>query len=124
MSIYEEDSKNVEEREKQYFLPSQNEHEEERTDVSKELECKVYKRRWVMLGLFIGFAFVNNIQWIQYAIINNLVMKYYNVDSVAVDWTSIIFMAGYIPLIFPAMYLLEKKVSGKLFHKTLKYVYM
>ncbi|KAJ9582459.1 hypothetical protein L9F63_003152 [Diploptera punctata] len=76
---------------------------------NEELVCKVYKRRWIMLGLYVGFAFVNNMQWIQYAIINNLVMKYYNVGSVAVDWTSIIFMAGFIPLIFPAMYLLEKK---------------
>ncbi|PSN44251.1 putative MFS-type transporter C09D4.1 [Blattella germanica] len=76
---------------------------------NEEIEYKVYKRRWAMLGIFLLFAVVNCIQWIQYAIINNLVMKYYNVSSFAVDWTSIIFMAGFIPLIFPAMYILEKK---------------
>jgi FLVCR family feline leukemia virus subgroup C receptor-related protein len=61
--------------------------------------------------MYVCFAFVNNVQWIQYAIINNLVIRYYNVGAVAVDWTSIIFMATYAPLIFPALYLLEKKVS-------------
>ncbi|PSN46609.1 putative MFS-type transporter C09D4.1, partial [Blattella germanica] len=73
------------------------------------IDCKIYKRRWIMLALYLSFSFVSCIQWIQYAIINNLVMKYYNVSSVAVDWTSIIFMGGFIPFIFPAMYILEKK---------------
>jgi FLVCR family feline leukemia virus subgroup C receptor-related protein len=73
--------------------------------------CKIYKRRWSILFTYVCFAFVNNVQWIQYAIINNLVIRYYNVGAVAVDWTSIIFMATYAPLIFPALYFLEKKVS-------------
>ncbi|XP_069694736.1 choline/ethanolamine transporter flvcr2b-like [Periplaneta americana] len=73
-----------------------------------KLEYKVYKRRWVILLIYVCFAFVNNIQWIQYAIINNVVMRYYNVDSVAVDWTAIIFLATFVPLIFPALYFLEK----------------
>jgi hypothetical protein len=72
---------------------------------------KIYKRRWSILFMYVCFAFVNNVQWIQYAIINNLVIRYYNVVAVAVDWTSIIFMATYAPLIFPALYFLEKKVS-------------
>jgi len=82
------------------------------TETSRsELDYKVYGRRWLMLFLYVCFAFVNNMQWIQYAIINNLVMRYYNVGSVSVDWTSIIFMATFVPLIFPALFFLEKKVS-------------
>jgi hypothetical protein len=76
-----------------------------------ELKYKVYNRRWSILFMYVCFAFVNNIQWIQYAIINNLVMRYYNVGVVSVDWTSIIFMATFAPLIFPAMYVLENKVG-------------
>jgi hypothetical protein len=74
------------------------------------LDYKVYRRRWLILLVYVCFAFVNNTQWIQYAIINNLIMRYYNVSSVHVDWTSIIFMATYVPLVFPAMFFLEKKV--------------
>jgi hypothetical protein len=76
-----------------------------------ESRYKIYKRRWSILVMFVCFAVVNNMQWIQYAIINNLVMRYYNVGAVAVDWTSIIFMATYVPLVFPALYLLDKKVG-------------
>jgi hypothetical protein len=75
------------------------------------LDYKVYTRRWLILFVYVCFAFVNNIQWIQYAIINNLIMRYYNVSSVSVDWTSIIFMATFVPLVFPALFFLEKKVS-------------
>jgi hypothetical protein len=76
-----------------------------------ELKYKLYKRRWSILFIYVCFAFVNNMQWIQYAIINNLVMRHYNVGVVSVDWTSIIFMATFPPLIFPAMYVLENKVG-------------
>jgi FLVCR family feline leukemia virus subgroup C receptor-related protein len=76
-----------------------------------ELYYKIYRRRWSVLFMYVCFAFVNNMQWIQYVIINNLVMRYYNVGGVSVDWTSIIFMATFVPLIFPALYFLEKKVG-------------
>lgn len=75
------------------------------------LDYKVCIRRWLILFVYVCFAFANNVQWIQYAIINNLIMRYYDVSSVSVDWTSIIFMATFVPLVFPALFLLEKKVS-------------
>lgn len=72
---------------------------------------KVYKRRWIVLGIYILLAAVSAFQWIQYSIITNIIMKYYNVSSVAVDWTSIIYMAIYTPLIIPASYIIDKKVN-------------
>ncbi|KAJ8396875.1 hypothetical protein AAFF_G00011980 [Aldrovandia affinis] len=36
-------------------------------------------------------------------------MKFYNVDSFAIDWMSMIYMLTYIPLIFPVTWLLDKK---------------
>lgn len=74
-------------------------------------ECKVYKRRWAILFAFTLFGTISSCSWIQYAIIANVIMRYYNVSSYAVDWTSIIFMLVYIPLIFPASYLVDKKVK-------------
>ncbi|KAK7863994.1 hypothetical protein R5R35_000102 [Gryllus longicercus] len=61
-----------------------------------------------MLALFMAFGFMSTSQWVQYSIIANIVMRYYNVSSYAVDWTSILFMAVYIPLVFPATYFFDK----------------
>uniref|UniRef100_A0A2S2PT36 Choline/ethanolamine transporter FLVCR1 n=1 Tax=Schizaphis graminum TaxID=13262 RepID=A0A2S2PT36_SCHGA len=71
-------------------------------------ECKLYKRRWLMLILFVLCSMINAVQWIQYSIISNVIIKFYNVSSFAVDFTSIIYMVTYIPLIFPASWILEK----------------
>jgi len=74
------------------------------------LQCRVYKRRWLILLIFSLFNIVSTSQWTQYAIINNIVIRYYHVESVYVEWTAIIFMAVYIPAIIPALMFLEKKV--------------
>lgn len=75
------------------------------------IECKLYKRRWLMLVLFVLCSMINAVQWIQYSIISNVVIRFYNVSSFAVDFTSIVYMITYIPLIFPASWILEKKVN-------------
>ena len=46
----------------------------------------------------------------QLVIITNILEKYYGVPTLAVSWTSMIFMVTYIPLIFPASWFLQKKV--------------
>ena len=74
------------------------------------LQCKVYKRRWLILLIFVLFSLVSASQWTQYAIINNIVIRYYHVESVHVEWTTIVFMAIYVPAIIPALMFLEKKV--------------
>ncbi|RZC37109.1 MFS 1 domain containing protein, partial [Asbolus verrucosus] len=62
-----------------------------------------------ILTIFIFYAAINSYQWREYAIITNVVMKYYNVSAATVDWTSIIYMAFYAPLVIPASYILDKK---------------
>jgi FLVCR family feline leukemia virus subgroup C receptor-related protein len=74
------------------------------------LQCKVYKRRWLILLIFVLLYIVSSSQWTQYAIINNIVIRYYQVESVYVEWTAIIFMAAYVLVIIPALMFLEKKV--------------
>lgn len=73
------------------------------------VETKLYWRRWFILGLFVFHSMSNAFQWIQYSIIANVVTEYYQVETFAVDWTSMIYMVVYIPLIFPASWLLEVK---------------
>lgn len=71
----------------------------------------VYPVRWVVLFIFIFYSASNSMQWIQYSIIQDAVVKYYGVTSITVYWTSMIYMITYIPLIFPGSWLLDKTVS-------------
>ncbi|KAK5857325.1 hypothetical protein PBY51_010578 [Eleginops maclovinus] len=70
---------------------------------------RLYKKRWMIVFLFSAYSLSNAYQWIQYGIISNIMMKFYNVDAFAVDWLSMIYMLGYIPFIFPVTWLLDKK---------------
>lgn len=79
--------------------------------MGKAPEYKLYKRRWIVLCIFVLYSASNSMQWIQYAIIADVIMEYYNTSSFWVDWTSMIFMITYIPLIFPASWMLDKFVS-------------
>ncbi|KAL1129552.1 hypothetical protein AAG570_012497 [Ranatra chinensis] len=61
-----------------------------------------------MLALFSLASMCNATHWIQYSIIAHIVAKYYNVSLLLINWTSMIFMAVYIPLVFPATWLIER----------------
>ncbi|KOB74380.1 Uncharacterized protein OBRU01_09545 [Operophtera brumata] len=71
----------------------------------------VYRRRWLILALFMVYSASNSMQWTQYSIISNVVMAYYGVESTLVSWTSMVYMVTYVPLIMPASWLLDKTVS-------------
>ena len=75
------------------------------------LKLKLYPMRWIILLLFILYAASSSMQWFQYSIIINIVSKYYGVSEIAVDWTSVISMVLYAPLMLPACYFIEKWVS-------------
>ncbi|KAH3738409.1 feline leukemia virus subgroup C receptor-related protein 2-like [Dreissena polymorpha] len=87
------------------------------TTIEETLVPKVYNRRWIMLLLFATLSFSNAYQWIHLNIIGNVIIEFYNeslpTDSfqqaTAIDWLSMIYMLCYIPLIFPATWLLDKK---------------
>ncbi|KAL4713828.1 hypothetical protein ACJJTC_015482 [Scirpophaga incertulas] len=75
---------------------------------SNEPNYKVYKTRWIMLAFFVMFSASNSLQWVQYTIIQDIVVKYYGVSSGIVSWTSMVYMVTYVPLIFPASWMLSK----------------
>lgn len=84
----------------------------EHNTATSDLQIKVYKRRWIVLTIFILYAAASSLQWIEYSIITNIVMRYYNVANQTVDWTSIIYMALFAPLVVPASYIIDKKVPN------------
>jgi len=77
-------------------------------DKTEEL-YPVYAIRWLMLAMFVLYSASNAFQWTQLVIITSILEKYYDVTPLAVYWTSMIYMVLYIPLIFPASWLLDKK---------------
>lgn len=66
-------------------------------------------RRWIMLLVFALYSMSNSFQWIEYGIILDKITFFYSVDDYTVDWLSMIYMLTYIPLVFPATWLLDKK---------------
>ncbi|XP_046736540.1 feline leukemia virus subgroup C receptor-related protein 2-like [Diprion similis] len=75
--------------------------------IQNVLEVKVFKKRWLQLVLFVLYSANIHIHQYQYTIINNIICKYYNVSSLAVEWTSIMFMVMYLILIIPCSYLVN-----------------
>ncbi|XP_037097670.1 feline leukemia virus subgroup C receptor-related protein 2 isoform X5 [Syngnathus acus] len=70
---------------------------------------RVYLKRWLIVFLFCAYSLSNAYQWIQYSIITNIIVKFYQVDAFAVDWLSMIYMLAYVPFIFPVTWLLDQK---------------
>ncbi|KAM8726575.1 choline/ethanolamine transporter FLVCR1 [Acanthopagrus schlegelii] len=75
----------------------------------KRLETRLSRRRFAVLAVFSLYSLVNAYQWIQYSIIANVFTQYYGVTYDKVDWLSIVYMVVYVPLIFPATWLLDRK---------------
>ncbi|XP_078130936.1 choline/ethanolamine transporter FLVCR1 [Sander vitreus] len=103
-----EQEKEVLADEREAMLPNGGGGEAEEKQGTK-LETKLYPRRFAVLLVFSLYSLVNAFQWIQYSIIANVFTRYYGVTNDKVDWLSIVYMVVYIPLIFPATWLLDRK---------------
>lgn len=75
----------------------------------KPLQSRVYCTRFLILIVFSLYSMVNAFQWIQYSIISNIFSTFYQVSYEQIDWLSVVYMLVYVPLIFPAAWLLDKK---------------
>ncbi len=87
------------------------------TSAPSVCQYQTYQIRWLILFLFVMYSTSNAFQWTQLVIITNILENYYQVPTLAVSWTSMIYMVTYIPLIFPASWFLQKKVR----HLSLSY---
>jgi FLVCR family feline leukemia virus subgroup C receptor-related protein len=89
--------------------------EEKSDDESDKIELCF--RRWLVLAVFSLITGLSAFNWIDYVIISDVVISFYN-ESLpsdearkidAVNWFSMVYMLTYIILVFPAMFLLERK---------------
>uniref|UniRef100_A0A3B4ETU2 Choline/ethanolamine transporter FLVCR1 n=1 Tax=Pundamilia nyererei TaxID=303518 RepID=A0A3B4ETU2_9CICH len=104
-----EEDKEAPPDEREVMLPNGGGGGEGEEEEEKRLETRVYARRFAVLAVFSLYSLVNAFQWIQYSIITNVFTQYYGVTNDKVDWLSIVYMVAYVPLIFPATWLLDRK---------------
>nr|XP_033794615.1 feline leukemia virus subgroup C receptor-related protein 1 isoform X2 [Geotrypetes seraphini] len=70
-------------------------------------QTRLYPQRFVVLAVFSSYSLVNAFQWIQYSIITSVFTRFYQVTNDKIDWLSMVYMLVYVPLIFPATWLLD-----------------
>ncbi|XP_036941896.1 feline leukemia virus subgroup C receptor-related protein 2 isoform X1 [Acanthopagrus latus] len=81
----------------------------DRSELVPNAKTKLYHRRWIMLFLFSAVSASNSFMWLQYGIISNIFMRFYDIDSLAIDWLSMIYLLTYVPLILPVLWLLDNR---------------
>ncbi|EFN64115.1 Uncharacterized MFS-type transporter C09D4.1 [Camponotus floridanus] len=88
-------------------------------------KLKKYKKRWIILIIFLIFNAAGTYQWIKYSIIiiangggtyqwikysiiTNIIARYYGVSSLMVGWTAMMFMLLYVIFVLPVQYVSDK----------------
>jgi len=71
-------------------------------------QTELYKRRWIMLGVFCLLSMTNSGQWLMFASISDIVQSFYGVSPFGVNCLSMVFMAVYIVFIVPASWILDR----------------
>ncbi|KAF5296871.1 hypothetical protein FQA39_LY12389 [Lamprigera yunnana] len=88
---------------------TEREEEKKLKDVEDaEVLIRLTKKRWVILLLFVASSALNNMQWLQYSVIADIVVKHYDVSYEAVNWTSMTFLLFFGLFILPGIYFFEK----------------
>lgn len=75
---------------------------------SRPLIIKPTWRRYLILILYGICSMEKSFQWINLSTITNKVAFYYDVHNFAVNWTSVLFMITFIPLVLPTGLLIEQ----------------
>uniref|UniRef100_A0A0K8SZ97 Major facilitator superfamily (MFS) profile domain-containing protein n=1 Tax=Lygus hesperus TaxID=30085 RepID=A0A0K8SZ97_LYGHE len=78
-------------------------------------DIKLYGERWWMLAMFMAFSTTNAFQWSQYAVVEDVILDYYNIDSVYVEWTTMSYPFCLSVFIIPWAWLLQKVGFRKIF---------
>jgi len=70
---------------------------------------KVYGERWLVLGSFVLIAGMCEVLWITFAPITGTAAAFYQTSDLMIGLLSMSFMVVYIPLFFPAAWLIDNK---------------
>lgn len=83
---------------------------------------KAFNSRWYILAVYVYYATISCFQWVEYSIVSNIVMRYYQVSLSAVDWTGVMFMIVWPIFVFPSSFLIDKLVSSSVSSCSSKYL--
>ncbi|GFY73158.1 feline leukemia virus subgroup C receptor-related protein 1 [Trichonephila inaurata madagascariensis] len=72
-------------------------------------EVRLFKRRFLMLFLFAMCSMMNGFPQFQYTVVADIVSCYYRTSLNDINWTCVVYMVVFLPLVFPVMYLMDKK---------------
>ena len=72
-----------------------------------EHDFKLYKYRWVVLGIYILISIVIEIQWLTFAPVASAARAYYKATSLQIDLLSMLYMIIFILFCIPASYVID-----------------
>ena len=75
---------------------------------SGQRKFKLYRKRWAILAVFSLISMTNEVIWISLSSITSIVQEYYRVDSIAVNWLSLVFLIFTVPVLWPCTYFLSR----------------
>ena len=93
------------------ILPSKasfRDSEDDGLEAGDDEKIKVYWWRWVVLLVFVANLGINNGVWLTFGPIADVVKCYYNVSDFLVNSLSMVYMATYILLIVPSVWMMER----------------
>jgi len=68
---------------------------------------KLYRYRWVVLGVFMFVNLTMQMLWITFSPITGPAARYYGVSDLMIGWLSMIFMIAFIPFSLPASWAID-----------------
>lgn len=68
---------------------------------------KPVRKRYFILIMFVALSLIKSFQWIYLASITNVTTKFYQVDNIAINWTTVALMVSYTVLALPAAWLMD-----------------
>ncbi|BET02743.1 Major Facilitator Superfamily [Nesidiocoris tenuis] len=71
-------------------------------------DTKLYKKRWLILILFVSLELLTGFQWVELSIVEDVLSLYYNVPPALIEWTSTVFSFSCIFFCLPASWLIER----------------
>jgi FLVCR family feline leukemia virus subgroup C receptor-related protein len=83
--------------------PDDNQHQKRWTAAG----IRPTRKRYFILFMFFILQIVKSFQWICLASITNVVAKFYQVDNLAINWTTILFMVTFLVLALPVSWIME-----------------
>ncbi|KAK3920358.1 putative MFS-type transporter, partial [Frankliniella fusca] len=69
---------------------------------------RVYRRRWLMLALYLGVITLNSVPYMQYTVVGDILSTYYGVSKNHLEWMTMVSSATAALFIFPAAWVLDK----------------